>query len=60
MAEVVVKAIHKVYANVIIVGDRKFNSVLEKDKPAVELALEDKGYSLDEAGEIHPIQTQTV
>lgn len=60
MAEVVVKAIHKVYANVIIAGDRVFNSVLDKDKPAVKLALEEKGYGLDEAEENHPIKTQTV
>ncbi|MGM1047591.1 MAG: hypothetical protein ACQEXX_15755 [Bacillota bacterium] len=56
MTEVVVKAIHKVYANVIIAGDRTYKSVLEKDKPAVGIALVEKGYNVDEAGEIHPIQ----
>ncbi|SMF72526.1 hypothetical protein SAMN05661091_0880 [Paenibacillus uliginis N3/975] len=57
MAEVVVKYIHRVYATVIIDGGRTYNSVMERDKPSVEIALEEKGYNVDEAGDIHPIET---
>ncbi|MGG3310768.1 hypothetical protein ABER23_25470 [Paenibacillus lautus] len=57
MAEVNVKYIHRVYATVIIDGGRTYNSVMERDKPAVGLALEEKGYNVDKAGDIHPIQT---
>lgn len=55
MAEVVIKAIHRIYANVIIAGSRKFASVPTQDKDGVRAALIEKGYSLDENGEIQPI-----
>ncbi|UNK17638.1 hypothetical protein MNQ98_24785 [Paenibacillus sp. N3/727] len=55
MAEVVIKYIHRVYATVIIDSGRTYNSVMERDKPSVKLALEEKGYNVDEAGEIYPI-----
>lgn len=59
MAEVKVMFIHRVYATVIIDGGRTFSSVMDRDKEAVKLALQEKGYSVDEAGEIQPIQTET-
>lgn len=58
MAEVKVMFIHRVYATVIIEGGRTFNSVLERDKEAVRVVLQEKGYGVDESGEIYPIQIE--
>lgn len=57
MSEVKVMYIHRVYATVIIDGGRTYNSVMERDKEPVKLALGEKGYNVDDAGDIHPIQT---
>lgn len=56
---VTIRPIHRVYATVIIRGDRTFASVPDGDKDAVRAALLEKGYEIDAAGNAVPF-TPTV